>query len=185
MNQAIAVFAWSAVVGLTCSMGQQAIACDQVVPTSVPAQSIRPSASAPLTYREPGGLFEISFPQGYSYEQTGSGIAFVSADQRFGGSVDFGAAQGAVLDLDQLERLLKREYEQRLTQLVWQGSSAQPDGSLRVDWTGCDPQGNQLDAVSFVEQRGDTIFILNLFGINAPYNDRDAEFIVQSYRVQF
>ncbi|HEY9629697.1 MAG TPA: hypothetical protein V6C84_20525 [Coleofasciculaceae cyanobacterium] len=138
------------------------------------------------TYREPSGLFEISFPAGYTYEQTGSGIAFTSTDERFGGSVDYGSAQGNVIGLEQLEASLKSEYEKRLSDLVWQGSSPQPDGSLRIDWTGRDAQGNALDAVSFVEQRGDTIFILNLFGVNAPYQDynNDAEVIVGSYRVR-
>jgi len=43
-----------------------------------------------------------------------------------------------------------------------------------------------LDAVSFVEQRGDTIYILNLFGVNKSYQDynSDAEKIVGSYRVK-
>lgn len=136
-------------------------------------------------YREPTGLFEISLPEGYTYEQTGSGIAFTSPDQRFGGSVDYGSAQGNVLTIAQLEASLKSEYEKRLSDLVWQGSSSQPDGSLRIDWLGRDPQGNALDAVSFIEQRGDTIFILNLFGVNADYQDynADAEIIVGGYQV--
>ena len=137
------------------------------------------------TYREPSGLFAISLPTGYSYAQTGSGISFSSADQRFGGSVDYGSAQGNVLSIAQLEASLKSEYEKRLSDLVWQGSSSQPDGSLRVDWTGRDSEGNTLDAVSFVEQRGDMIFILNLFGVNANYQDynADAEVIVGGYQV--
>jgi hypothetical protein len=51
---------------------------------------------------------------------------------------------------------------------------------------GRDTDGNDLDAISFVEQRGDTIFILNLYGINKAYADynSDAETIVGSYRVR-
>jgi len=138
------------------------------------------------TYREPSGLFEISFPSGYTYEQTGSGIAFASTDQKFGGSVDYASTQGKVIEISQLETSLKAEYEQRFSNIVWQGSSPQPDGSLRIDWIGRDSHGNDLDAVSFVEQRGDTIFILNLFGVNAAYQDynTDAEVIVGSYQAR-
>ncbi|MBD2461803.1 hypothetical protein H6G89_12160 [Oscillatoria sp. FACHB-1407] len=159
-----------------------------------PAAEASPEASpeAPAaaetaeTYREKDGLFEISFPEGYTHQDTGSGVAFVSGDQGFGGSVDFGSAQGNQLNNTQLEEALKTEYEKRLEQVTWQGSEEQPDGSVRVDWVGTDQQGNELDAVSFVEQRGDNIFILNLFGINKAYQDYqpDAEAIVSSYRVR-
>jgi hypothetical protein len=160
------------------------------VPAS-PSASVAPSAlaSAPAggkTYQEKGGLFEISFPEGYTYEETGSGIAFVSSDQGFGGSVDFGSAQGKKLSNEQLERALKDEYEKRLKDLKWQDTKPQPDGSIRVDWTGKDPQGNPLDSVSFVEQRGDNIYILNLFGIKKSYQtyNSDAEKIVGSYHIK-
>lgn len=151
------------------------------------AQAPEPEASAGgQTYREKDGLFEISLPAGYNFQETGSGVAFVSSDQSFGGSVDFGSAQGNQLDNSQLENALKAEYEKRLNQVTWQASEVQPDGSVRVDWVGQDTDGNTLDAVSFVEQRGDTIFILNLFGINKAYQDynSDAEAIVSSYKVR-
>jgi hypothetical protein len=40
--------------------------------------------------------------------------------------------------------------------------------------------------VSLVEQRGNTIYVLNLFGINKPYQNynTDAEAIVNSYQIQ-
>ncbi|MDX2214923.1 MAG: hypothetical protein SFY66_16670 [Oculatellaceae cyanobacterium bins.114] len=154
---------------------------------SVAASPETPAAATTTeTYREKDGLFEISFPEGYTHQDTGSGVAFVSSDQGFGGSVDFGSAQGNQLDNTQLEAALKTEYEKRLNQVTWQGSEEQPDGSIRVDWVGTDKDGNELDAVSFVEQRGDNVFILNLFGINKAYQDYlpDAEAIVGSYRVR-
>lgn len=151
-----------------------------------PAAQAPSPATGSQTYRQADGLFEISFPEGYTYQETGSGITFVSGDQQFGGSVDFGSADGQQLNQQQLEESLKSEYEKRLQEVTWQGSEVQPDDSIRVDWVGKDPNGNQLDAVSFVEQRGDTIFILNLFGINKPYQDYndDAQSIVSTYRVK-
>lgn len=156
-------------------------------PSSSPASaSANSPTSTDLSYREANGLFEISFPEGYTYEETGSGISFVSGDQSFGGSVDFGPAQGQQFTTAQLEDSLKEEYTQRLDQVAWQGNQLQPDGSIRVDWVGRSKDGNDLDAVSFVEQHGDTIFILNLFGINKPYTNytADAEAIVGTYRVR-
>lgn len=147
-----------------------------------------PTADAPAgsqVYEEPSGLFEVAFPSGYEFQETGSGVVFVSADDQFGGSIDFGPAQGQQLTDDQLETGLKQEYETRLTEVEWQGTEVQPDGSIRLDWIGTDPQGNVLDSVSFVEQRGDNIFILNLHGINAQYANynTDAQTIVNAYRI--
>ena len=137
------------------------------------------------TYREPHGLFEISFPAGYTYELTGNRLTFVSADRKFGGSVDYRSAQGNTFSNAQLGATLKSDYERRFSDVVWQNSLPQPDGSLRLDWAGRDSSGKALDAVSFVEQRGDTIFTLSLFGINTAYQgfNADAEAIVSTYQV--
>jgi hypothetical protein len=163
-------------------------------PSAPTASSEAPDTSAPApspaagsqTYQEPSGLFQISLPAGYTQEDTGSGISFESADKGFSGSVDFGSAQGNQLTTQQLEEALKQEYENRLDQVTWQDSQIQPDGSVRLDWVGRDKAGNDLDAISFVEQRGDNVFILNLFAVNKPYNDynEDAQAIVSSYRVR-
>jgi hypothetical protein len=158
-------------------------------PESPSPASPVPDAAAPADatrYEDPNDLFQISFPAGYTHQETGSGIAFVSSDKGFGGTVDFGSAQGQQLNTTALEEALKAEYENRLEDVAWQGSQIQPDGSVRVDWVGRDTDGNDLDAVSFVEQRGDTIYILNLYGINKAYADynADAETIVSTYRVR-
>lgn len=168
------------------SLDSSASPTPSLAASATPSPSITASTTDGQVYKQKGDLFEITFPKGYTYQETGSGLAFVSEDQGFGGSVDFGAAQGNKLTTEQLEKALKDEYEKRLKELKWQETKQQPDGSIRVDWTGKDPQGNALDAVSFVEQRGDTIYILNLFGVNKSYQDynSDAEKIVSSYRVK-
>jgi hypothetical protein len=160
-------------------------------PTASPSPGASPFPSPSVTaekqtYQDTKGRFEISFPKGFVYQDTGSGVAFVSADQGFAGAVDFGSAQGQKLSAEQLEAALKTEYENRLSNVSWQKTERQSDGSIRVDWNGKDKQGNALDAVSFVEQRNDTIFILNLFGVNKPYQNyqQDAETIVTSYKVK-
>lgn len=155
----------------------------------LPSPTVTASASPTpqqQTYREKSGLFQISFPRGYTHKTTGSGVAFVSADQGFAGAIDFGSAEGKQLNTQQLEAALKTEFTNRLKEVSWQTSQVQPDGSLRIDWTGKDKTGNALDAVSLVEQRGNTIFVLNLFGVNKPYQNynTDAETIVNSYQIQ-
>ena len=158
-------------------------------PEASPSASPSASSSTAATgqsYREKSGLFEIAFPEGYTYQETGSGIAFVSKDQGFGGSVDFASSQGTKLSNDQLAQALKKEYENRLKNVKWQDTKPQPDGSVRVDWVGKDASGNALDAVSFVEQHGDNVFILNLFGLNKSYQsyNSDAEKIVSTYHMK-
>lgn len=175
---------------------QKPAAVSEILPSPTPTiASPSPNASASpavsptpnqQTYREKTGLFQISFPKGYTHKTTGSGIAFVSADQKFAGAVDFGLAEGKQLSADQLEASLKAEFTNRLKEVSWQTAQVQPDGSLRLDWTGKDKSGDALDAVSIVEQRGNYIFVLNLFGINKPYQNynSDAETIVNSYQIQ-
>lgn len=140
------------------------------------------------TYREPEGAFEISLPEGYQYEATETGLIFRSADEQFRGEVVFGSAQGETYTNEQLEAFLREAYRTNLslTKVDWQQSEVQADGSIRIDWVGTDPEGNILDAESFIEQRGDTIYILTLSGINQPYVDylNDAQAIVASYRVR-
>lgn len=157
-------------------------------PTPDPA----PSAASPATptngetFKEKSGAFEVTLPKGYTQQASNTGVSFTSGDNGFGGSIDFGSAQGKRLTTKQLEDALKQEYESRLSQVSWQDSKIQPDGSVRIDWVGRDKQNNDLDAISFVEQQGDSIFILNLFGINKSYQsyNSDAEAIVKSYKVR-
>lgn len=155
-------------------------------PPPTPLASPSPASPVSQTYRDPKGQFEISFPRGYTHKGTGTGVAFVSADQGFAGAVDYGSAEGRQLTSEQLETALKTEYQTRLQEVTWQATKVQPDGSVRIDWVGKDDNNNMLDAVSIVEQRGNTIYVLNLLGVNQPYQNynQDAEAIVNSYRIQ-
>ncbi|PSB08033.1 hypothetical protein C7B61_11260 [filamentous cyanobacterium CCP1] len=158
---------------------------DAIPPLANPTAS--PSALN-AKYTQPDGAFEISFPEGYQYQQTDTGLIFYSEDEAFRGEVVFGSAQGEEYTNEQLEAFLKQAYRTNLnlTEVDWQQTAVQPDGSVRIDWVGKDPGDNVLDAESFIEQRGDTIYILTLSGINTPYVDylEDAQAIVNSYRVQ-
>lgn len=166
-----------------------------VVPSTSASPSVEASASPSTTasaigqtYQEADGAFQISFPEEYLYEKTPTGVIFHSKDQSFRGEVVFGSAQGEKYSNQQLEAFLKEAYKEnlKLSEVNWQQTEAQPDGSLRIDWIGKDPQGNVLDAESFIEQRGDTIYILTLSGINKPYQDyfADAQAIVGSYQIR-
>lgn len=158
-------------------------------PSAEAVASATPGVSAlKQTYQEAEGAFQISFPEGYLYEKTETGVIFHSKDEAFRGEVVFGSAQGGKYSSEQLETFLKEAYKTnlKLTDVNWQQTEKQSDGSLRIDWVGKDPQGNTLDAESFIEQRGDTIYILTLSGINKSYKDylADAQAIVGSYQVR-
>lgn len=145
-----------------------------------------PTVSPLQAYRDTSGRFEIALPADYAVTNTPTGLLFASPDGGFGGMVDTGSAQGQWFSLEDLETALKTEFEQRLSHITWQGSYAHNQGGVRIDWVGEDPAGNQLDAISFIQQQGDTIFVLTMWGINtaySTYND-DADAIFATYRIQ-
>jgi hypothetical protein len=175
--------------GKTTSIEPSPTASEPQLPAAIASFATpTPSPSAlNATYSQPDGAFEISFPEGFEYQETESGLLFYTQDQVFRGEVVFGSAQGEQYTNEQLEAFLKQAYRTNLnlTEVDWQQTAVQPDGSVRIDWVGKDPGNNVLDAESFIEQRGDTIYILTLSGINTPYTDylEDAQAIVNSYRV--
>lgn len=163
-------------------------------PTIDPSESLADPATSPApfipivsTFRHDEGLFEISFPQNYSFRPIDDGVSFISNDRTFGGSANVLSAEGQMLTNELLEMGLKEEYMNRLKAVEWQASTVQADGSLRVDWVGVDTNGDVLDSVSFVEQHGDRIYILNLHAINEPYasHEEEATIIVENYRLQW
>jgi hypothetical protein len=164
-------------------------AAQGIIPASDPADgnvATRPEIVSPSIDGDGLGRFELAVPPGYTVVNTPTGISFTSPDGQFGGMVDRGSAQGQQLSLLDLEAALKHEYEQRLAQVTWQGSYVHRQGGVRIDWLGYDTFGNQLDAISFIEQRGNTIFVLSLWAINAAYSayNDDADAIFATYRIQ-
>lgn len=154
-------------------------------PLADPTASPEPIIPITSTFRQPDGLFEISFPDGYSFRRLDDGVSFISRDGTFGGSANVLSAEGQTLTNELLELGLKEEYMNRLKAVEWQASTVQADGSLRIDWVGVDTNGDVLDSVSFVEQHGDRIYILNLHAINEAYAnyEADATIIVENYRL--
>lgn len=137
------------------------------------------------TYKEPGGAFQISFPKGYEYRTTTSGIKFTSTDKEFKGFVDFAKTDGA-LNAEKLEGALREYLDSVLKDVKWQNANLETQGRIRVDWTGTSSEGENLDAISYIEQRNNTIYILSLYGVNKPFDNYrgEAAAIVRSYRTQ-
>jgi serine/threonine protein kinase len=156
-----------------------------IAPSTASESAAEPTKTIEGGYREANGLFELALPSGYTYQETGSGVSFVSSDSGFGGAVDYNSAQGQQLSLLELEQALKSLYESRLQEVTWQSTVRRGDGRLGITWVGKDMNGNSLVATSYVEQRGDTIFMLSLYGINRTYSDyrTDAEEILSGYRI--
>lgn len=137
-------------------------------------------------YQDAADRFAIALPPGYTATPTATGMMFISADGKFGGLIDVGPAQGHWFSLAELESALKTEYERRLSTVTWQGSYEHAQGGVRIDWIGQDPSGNQLDAISFIQQQGDAIFVLSMWGVNTPYStyNNDADLIFATYHIQ-
>jgi len=134
------------------------------------------------TYRPRNLEFEVTLPDGYEIQPQRDGVAFISSDGGFGGEVVF-FDEADPLDADDLEDRLKDIYDELLDGASWQLSEIQPDGSVRLDWRGTTPEGRELDAVSYIEQRDEVVFILNVYGIDRPYDAflDDSQTIVGSY----
>ncbi len=138
------------------------------------------------TYQGPNDLYTIVFPDNYTYTETDNTVTFTSGDEGFVGFIEVEpAAAGQELTTPQLEEALKAEFENRYQDIEWQGSELQPDESLRLDWTGSD-NGKELDAITFIEQRGDNVFVLTLMGVDTPYSEyeTDARDLIGSYNIQ-
>lgn len=152
------------------------------VNSATPRPTLPPKADG-KTYKEPGGAFQISFPKGYEYQKTPSGIKFTSADQGFKGFVDF-AKTNEALNSEKLEGALREYLDSVLKDVKWQNANLETQGRIRVDWTGKSAEGEKLDAISYIEQRNHTIYILSLYGVNKAFDDyrNEAEAIVRSYR---
>lgn len=162
-----------------------------VAQSSAPPEDALANRSAianPLlqAYQDAASRFEIAVPSSYTTTPTPTGMMFTSADGKFGGLVDVGSAQGRWFTHAELESALKTEYEQRLSTVTWQGTYEHNQGGIRIDWIGEDPLGNQLDAISFIQQQGDTIFVLSMWGVNTPYStyNDEADTIFATYRIQ-
>jgi hypothetical protein len=134
------------------------------------------------TYRPRNQEFEVTLPEKYEIQPQRDGVAFVSDDGGFGGEVVF-FKEDKPLDAEDLENALKKIYDELLDGAAWQLAEIQPDGSVRLDWRGTTPEGKELDAVSYIEQRNDTVFILNVYGIDRPYDAflDDSQTIIGSY----
>jgi hypothetical protein len=173
-----------------------ALAGCRIANTQSPAAPVTsPSTAAPIqgqsalppdakVYRDPKGAFMIALPKGYEYKETGSGIRFFSIDKGLKGFVDF-TKTDKVLNLEELEGALREYLDRTLKKVTWQNSVIEPESRLRVDWTGESQEGEKLDAVSYIQTSGNTIYIMSLYGVNQPFDKyrQDIEVIVGSYRV--
>lgn len=148
----------------------------------VQAQSVPASGS---TYRDPRGLFEIFLPAGYTSQVLDTGVLyFQSADQNFTGVVMCAVMAGTPPSREQLEAIVKSTNAEFFSNVTWQSTQIQPNGTLVMPWVGRDPNGSNLDSIAYVEQRSNQLCMLNLSAIDRPYSDysSDAQAILSSYR---
>ncbi|TVR12870.1 MAG: hypothetical protein EA395_05020 [Phormidium sp. GEM2.Bin31] len=136
------------------------------------------------TYRHPQGLFEISFPPNYAQQPQPNGLSFLSANGQFGGEVLYFEVEDR-LTTEELEELYRQRTQEVVNRIAWQRSELQPDGSVRLDWRGQNAAGQDLDAIGYIEQHGNRVYILDVYGINQSYDIylEDSRVIVGGYQV--
>ena len=138
-------------------------------------------------YRDDSELFALAFPAGYTYEPIDNGITFLSEDEGFGGLIQYQTTDVTNIAQESLDEVLRATIEAQFSDVSWQSElQEQADGSFRLDWNAVNAAGKLLDALSFIEQHGETLFILTAYGIDRMYSDYndDARIIVGTYVVQ-
>ncbi|MGF1496151.1 MAG: hypothetical protein ACFB8W_04920 [Elainellaceae cyanobacterium] len=149
-------------------------------------------------YQDENGMFALALPAGYAYTSEPQGMTFQSPDGGFRGEIVYletknseteavAEAEASSLPLTELEARLKQAIQADLAEVTWQGAAEeQADGSLRLAWTGVNQEGEELDALSFIEEHHNTLFILKLHGVGQTYSsyNSDARIIVGSYTVR-
>jgi hypothetical protein len=138
-------------------------------------------------YRDESELFALAFPSGYTYESIENGITFLSEDEGFGGVIQYQETDVENIAQESLDDVLRATIEAQFAEVSWQSDlQEQADGSFRLDWNAVNAAGQSLDALSFIEQHGETLFILTAYGIDRAYRDYndDARIIVGTYVVQ-
>ncbi|MGF1537228.1 MAG: hypothetical protein ACFB4J_12205 [Elainellaceae cyanobacterium] len=165
----------------------------QAIPPPVEERPQTPEAtSAELPenvqiYRDEDGMFALALPEAYKHESGDRGMTFTSPDGGFGGEISY-ALIPEPLTPQQLEARLKQSLQESFVDVSWEKDSAekQSDGSLRQSWRGVNSEGQQLDALSFIEQHSGAVYTLTAYGIGRPYGDynKDAQIIAGSYVVR-
>ncbi|NET50178.1 MAG: hypothetical protein F6K09_15985, partial [Merismopedia sp. SIO2A8] len=165
------------------------------VPDALPAQPTESIEGDPTpvpedvqVYQDENGMFALALPPNYSYEPMEQGLTFLSEDGGFGGGILYQVSEEpAPSDLLDQEEALKAVIAPQFNQIEWQKSGQrQPDGSVRLAWTGIDEAGKKIDALSFIETHGLSTFVLSVYGIDQEYNNysEDARIIVGTYVVR-
>ncbi|MGF1515209.1 MAG: hypothetical protein ACFB5Z_16135 [Elainellaceae cyanobacterium] len=138
-------------------------------------------------YRDENEMFALALPKDYEYEGGDRGMTFTAPDGGFGGEIGYATIEEP-LEPPQLEERLKRSLQESFVEVSWEDGSAekQSDGSLRLSWQGLNSDGQELDALSFIEQHGGVVYTLTAYGIDLPYKDynKDARIIAGSYVVR-
>ncbi|NEQ99947.1 MAG: hypothetical protein F6K30_25150 [Cyanothece sp. SIO2G6] len=138
-------------------------------------------------YQDPNGFFALAFPEGYNFEPSEQGLTFLSEDGGFAGEIVYQVSEKPSNDMLNLEKALKAHIDPQFPTIEWQrAGQRQPDGSVRLAWTGEDESGRDIDALSFIEVRGQITFILSLYAIDQEYNTyaEDARIIAGTYVVR-
>ncbi len=146
--------------------------CGGTPTTAVPQPTAVAAEPTPLplkTYQHPNGLFSISYPDGWTFQEDVEQVDFTSADQELEILVQF-TDVGQALDEAGLNTIVDGYFSSEnfgSTPGFQKGEATpQQDGSILVEYS-FESNGNPAYGSSFFEQHGTVLYILSFWTYDA------------------
>lgn len=132
------------------------------------------SGTQPLS--DPDGLFQVELPAGYQTESRADGINLASADGSFQGAITAVRAPQEFTPEELIQGFTNQQNNNsNLENFTIQNSEA-IEGGVRIDWVArLTSVNSNLDAVTHFLQQGDVVVEVDLFSVDRPFSQQDAE----------
>lgn len=153
--------------------------------SSSESSSSSPADSQPFS--DANGLFQVNLPQGYQTESRADGINLSSGDGSFQGAITAVRAPQKFTADQLIEGFTKQQNSNlNLKNFTIQNTEAIDEG-VRIDWIArLTSVNSELDAVTHFLQQGDVVVEVDLFSVDRPFSQQDAEeanMILRSLRI--
>lgn len=159
---------------------------------SSPSSSGSPDSSSTSTadsqpLSDANGLFQVNLPQGYQTESRADGINLSSVDGSFQGAITAVHAPQKFTADQLIEGFTNQQNSNsNLQNFTIQNTEAIDEG-VRIDWVArLTSVNSDLDAVTHFLQQGDVVVEVDLFSVDRPFSQQDADeanVILRSLRI--
>lgn len=142
------------------------------------SESSGPSESSNGTQplNDPNGLFQVELPAGYQTESRADGINLASADGSFQGAITAVRAPQEFTTEELIQGFTNQQNNNSNLQNFTIQNSEAIDGGVRIDWVArLTSVDSDLDAVTHFLQQGDVVVEVDLFSVDRPFSQQDAE----------